>query len=164
MKVLITIIIIVNSLIINGQTLKETEEWIKEQIESNSYTSSDMRTSITYNVTFNDNHMIIKKRLKYDYNNGTVSDILFTNIFPLKNLARITFRQAEDLVWMKISTNGFDKDVKSICNVYNTVKYVNYVEYQLGNSINNNNLKNRLTKAFNHLIVLNGGKIVKDVF
>lgn len=162
MKLLLTIIIVTIGNYALGQTKLETQEWIKDKIELNAYLSDDYKVSFNYIITFTNELMIIKEKLKYE--EGLSTQILTIYEIPIKELTKIRFEERVDNVdlFFRIK-NGSDliKQKKDFQDFYTYNSQINIV---LEKSIFQNDLKNKIDKAINHLIVLYGGKIVNEKF
>lgn len=175
MRLLICAMTLLFSFISFGQTLKETQDWIKEKIElypqSNLTDDSKAIYEYEYTVNFDESNMIISSQVTY----YTVLDINPKEemIIPLKNLMGITFTEKETMNWLNFRIRGNSKDITIKKLPYiskgriirdEEIEYVSNSQIFLNTSINDDNLKPRLVKAFTHLVKLYGGKVVKEKF
>lgn len=141
-----------------AQSKKDSEEWIKSTIEDVEYRYN---TYHNYEIYFNNGNLIIKQ--------PWLSKNLYESIIPLKSLGKIKIQKLDDGYRMTlICTDG--KCIK-------TGEYVgvNFSEYKFinnssntvimfGKEFQNDQLPERLKKAFTHLVNLNGGKLTGETF
>lgn len=162
----------------SNQGKVETQDWIKEIIESFShfknkpeYLSSE---DYKYEVAFKDCSITIKKIWKHDapgLNGGRkLLNATFIYEIPLQSLAKINFIKIKEdyQIVFKIKTNDILIKTTTIVKSEHTDKTENKSENSISlyipQDMLTNNLPERLTNAFNRLIELCGGKITKDVF
>tara|TARA_B100000795_G_C22593449_1_gene358360 strand:+ start:174 stop:710 length:537 start_codon:yes stop_codon:yes gene_type:complete len=156
-------------------TLEETQKWIQDKIElypySNLSDNSIWLSEKKFTVSFDDSNMII-----YEESNNITLDVMEFRkiIIPLKNLMEITFEEKPGAYWLnfrirnnldEIKITQFPSIVKS--KTYPGPKEINYVSKHLlvlSKSIDDNNLRPRLVKAFKYLVKLYGGKVVEEKF
>ena len=167
MKYLIKLILILTfnliSVISYCQTKKETQNWIKNKIELHAYTTGD-EVSFSYDLKFDENNLIIN-----DKNTFFKGNVLYCKAqIPIKKIAGLIFKENPDNFFMIIKTRGNKKSVKVHCkgdsDSYNELDYKNKFTLHLEKTIKNNNLKKRLKKAFNDLIVHYGGNTTKETY
>ncbi|MBS7787645.1 hypothetical protein KIH23_10080 [Flavobacterium sp. CYK-55] len=157
-KIIIIISFIFTTPNIIAQSKKDSEEWIKSIIEDVEYRFNAYHN---YEVYFSNGNLIIEQ--------PWLSKNLYESIIPLKSLGKIKIQKLDDGYKMTlICANG--KCIK-------TGEYVgeNFSEYKfINNSSNtvimfglqfqNDQLPERLKKAFTHLVNLNGGKLTGETF
>lgn len=137
------------------QTLEETEDWIKVKIESNPSENSQ------YKIDFKDSTLIINRTLELDGLIGK-EDI----IVKIKDIYSISFTSYQETVWLQLSCKSNDNCIKIVKHFRagDEISYDSKYSLILGKGLENDDLKNRLTNAFRHLIDLCGGKMLKEVF
>lgn len=149
----------------SNQTKNETQDWIKEKIESFSHSYDNLTGyygTRTFKVAFSNCSMTITWT-DDNYNHGSK---YFTNketIIPLKELSKLSFIDVNNEV-----TSLFfrTKTENLIINTYKGEEptYKTIHEIRIRKNLLKDNLSERLTKAFDKLIELCGGKITKEVF
>ena len=162
MKKLLTLIILTVTLSVYGQTKKETQDWISEKLELNAY-SDDIELFYYYTTTFSDKEIIIEDKLVSNIMNFK-STIVSTYSIPIASMNKIHFKQQQVNVWLYLSIKGNQKLIKKTDVNGNKTEYVSSIPLLLSNSINENDMKNRMSKAFIQLIKLYGGTIVEEKF
>ena len=160
-------------------TKTEIQDWLKEKIEAfthdfNNPGIGEFGTD-KYEVEFNDCRITIKR--KYDAThsnpfNGELSKKYFYTTYeiPIKELSRLHFNDDTSKISkmvFKIKSN--DSLIKVITETnyagYSLeTKYINIASLYIPNNLLKANLPERLTKAFDNLIELCGGKVTKEVF
>jgi|TARA_B110000908_G_C10023186_1_gene343842 hypothetical protein len=155
-------------------TLKETQDWIQDKIElypySNLTDDSIWLSEKKFTVSFDNSNMII-----YEESTNITLDVMEFRkiIIPLKNLMEITFEEKPTAYWLNFRIRNNLDEIKitkfpSIVNSKNIgAKEINYVSKHLlvlSNSIDDNNLRPRMVKAFKYLVKLYGGKVVEEKF
>lgn len=140
---------------ITQQPSKEaTQQWIKEKIYSYSYKSNDIKYNFT--ITYDDIDIIIQD-FEWD---KTLGDINCTNRFPVIDIDFISFKEEMNVYWLNIVMKE-GKETSLMCRYdgKNTIlKPGRTVTIALDKSFKNNDLPERMTKAFKRLIELYGGK------
>jgi hypothetical protein len=134
---------------------KETEEWIKSKIIE---WSAPIRK---YDVNFYDKKIAIKNIP--DEEIGT--NIPWVYVAPLNEIRSVYFsleKPNSNLLIMHFTIKSGEKKIYENYGGYEN--YVSDFQIVLNNSICNIENQKRLIKAFNNLIVLNGGKIVKEIY
>ena len=110
--------------------------------------------------------MIINEQLLTNIG-GLKNNLYYTYSIPLKELSKIRFENKPDNVWMFFTIKDKKKSILKV-PLYqsdnDTSKHISRFSIMLESDINSNELKERLTKAFSHLIKLNGGTIVEERF
>jgi len=172
MKNLIFIIIAFLQMTTYGQSKVETENWIKEKIEMYGLNKSDIRHSHTLefkDINVNDSlqrTMFINHDLDIFYSNGDEDHLKYTYSIQLNQIGLILFKYNEGNTWLNI--NCIDNN--DCVNQTNPSKYStdneleNSITIILSKSIENEDMPNRLKSAFHHLVKINGGQIIKEVF
>lgn len=130
----------------------ETQAWIREKIISYSY-NSDKKTKYKYNISFEGNEIIVN------------DEELLLDLFPdpvycsertiITDIDFISFEENDSLIWLVINLkNG----IKQPCICNNEIaSNDSEIAIALEKSFKNNNLPERMTKAFKRLIELYGG-------
>lgn len=162
MKAYITIFVLSIHFIVVSQSNKETQDWIKEKIEVFAYSNEVENFGHEYNVSFTDINMILKTSYISDYDNP--NPIVFIYTIPIKEISTIIFEEKVNTTWMIISLKENKKNIKRVVERNNETEYVNKVSLILYKSVNDADMKNRITKAFNHLIKIYGGAVVEEKF
>lgn len=144
-----------------AQTKEETQGWIENKIEEFPYVDSDVNNN--YSVSFINGNMNLIKNLKMNIG-GIKSNISTTYSVPVKEISLVKFEIKEYNVWLTIRTNNGAKNISSKVDYENKTDYLNEFTIMLSLDFKSNDLINRVKKAFNHLVVLYGGKVQKEVF
>lgn len=168
----------------SNQSKTETEDWIKEKIESfsRSYNKIEKVENYSFNfygnykyeVDFKDCNITIKS-VTYDNSPGFNNDrselyMTFIHKIPINKLAKLSFIKIQEdyQIIFKIKTNENLIETTTIVKS----KYTNETKSEKESNVSlyipqnllNNNLPERLTNAFNNLIELCGGKVTKEIF
>lgn len=157
MRTKILFLLSIISVISFGQTKKatktETQQWIKEKLEQNSYSDADV-TNI-FEITYDDTSIIIK-------NKGTTKFGILNEYYKAKivDINSISVSEEENYVLLKIKLNIGKKPIIKMNGEYKD--YGDYVPLSLNKIFMQNNLPERLQKAFSRLIELYGGKKVSE--
>ena|SRR5690606_1676843 len=141
-------------------TKKETQDWIKEKLELYAY-QDDGKTEYKYKISFDDKNIIVDEELMLDI---MANNLIQKTIIPIKNLMQITFEEKQNNVWMYFKIRGNNKEIKCIPKEVNEVNYESKYQLLLSKSIDDENLRPRITKAFKHLVKLYGGVVTKEKF
>lgn len=161
-NLLIVFLIFINTCY--AQTKEETQEWISEKINYYSY-SDDVKVFHNYTITFDESNMIIKSNCKIGTGMGsgtgtgtdslnTTSDIFY--YVPIKDLFKIRFESKAFNVWLYLKTKTNSIKVNN--------EVTNHVEILLERSILQDDMTNRMDKAFTNLIRLYGGSFAPEKF
>ncbi len=174
MKKFIVLLISIFSISTNvfGQSKRETQEWIKFILESNTLTGRlcDIRFSKDGNT------------LSYYHEGGpSLSErkFLYTDI-PVKEIKKITFLSIEKSVYIKIEISTIRARIRGgiVSGNYPSGQFKKEegISYQFQvpvktaeifgfkSEILSNGTDKRLLKAFSHLVKLNGGIMMDDMF
>jgi hypothetical protein len=172
MKNLIFILVACIQMTAFGQSKEETEDWIKEKIEMYGLNNSDIRHSHT--IEFKDENvndslqrtMFINHDLDVFFSNGDNSNQKYTYSIQLNQIGLISFKYNKSNIWLNINcVDNNDCVSQTHFGTYSTDNELkNSITFILSKSIENEDLPNRLKKAFHHLITINGGEVVKEVF
>ena len=162
MKSIITLLLLGISISTFSQTKKETEDWISEKIELYSY-SNEYDIFNSYIITYDEDNMIVKNNFK-SITNGYETKFTLSYSIPIKEMSKIRFEEKGSNVWLILKIKGGAKSIKKSVDTESGYNYTNEIEIILEKSINDDNLKNRLTKAFNHLVKVHGGKVIEEKF
>ncbi len=171
-------ILLVFSTIVKSQTLKETEDWIKQKFDEYEYSASGHSSyngnptfwtlRFTYVPNFSKKGELWITENKFNNPPGETNTSLY--IIPIKYMNSVKYQYQDDCVFVLFSVKNEDlfserdnikfQDFKSQ-KIENTM-----IQFaiKLANSFKDNDMPNRFKKALDHLIELNGGKVVKDVF
>lgn len=159
----------------------ETKDWIKNKIEnfSHDYNESSPEThigrygSLKYEVEFHDCNMTIWEKDALYYKN--VFTEKYTKYYynksyeiPLKEISNIQFSQEGKYMRMIFKIKSNENLIKEMMFTDmpspSTNKMVNLSNVSIPSRFFENDLSSRFTKAINHLVLLCGGKIIRDVF
>jgi len=150
-----------------AQTKEETQEWISEKINYYSY-SDDVKVFHNYTITYDESNMIIKSNCRTVIGNGSgtgteadrldsTSDIIY--FVPIKDLHKIRFESKAFNVWLYLKTKSNSIKVDKVIK-----EMTNHVEILLERSILQDDMTNRMDKAFTNLIKLYGGSFAPEKF
>lgn len=129
----------------------ETQQWIKEKISSYSYnTDSDIKYN--YRISFEGNDMIIEDGAWLKQ----IGESNCSRKLSVIDIDFITFREQESTFHLTINIKE-GKKIPIICN-NETIGNSDPVTIILEKSFKNDNLPERMTKAFKRLVELYGGK------
>lgn len=163
MKKIITIFCILFLLFINcaySQTKEETQDWISEKISYYSY-SDDIEVFHDYSITFDKSNIILKDNFRAKIG-GNDNSFVITFIIPIKDLHKIRFEAQQHNVWLHLKTKS--NSIEYFVNNNSNKKIINKVEIILEKSFFENDMKNRMDKAFTNLIKLYGGFVGEEKF
>jgi len=191
MKIVLLAVLSLMTVLCSAQTKKETEDWLKFQIGEHfsSSWSFDYLTNTAYDYYFSGQYMLVTKGV---FTRKTHSDTdqlisLQRDIIDLKKIKKV---EAEvkvspiDTTKFYVIFNFYTDESGKACGVFEDLymtdsvlsKQVSFaIKAGIEPSCNYairfenqdtqiNDLPNRVAKAFNHLIVLNGGNLIKDSF
>ena len=161
----------------NCQTLQETELWIADKIESYQFSKQDKRdanvvwTDITTVADFSNTGYLFISEIRY-YKSEYLPTLHRSHIIPIKHMKGIRYIIEDDYVAVEFRITsghvaGQNMILKEVYDKNGLVSESNNVDrfsIILGRSFINDHLPNRFRKAINHLIELNGGEVVKEVF
>lgn len=143
---------------INTTSKAETEALIKNKIETYAYESNNGKISYKYKLKFVQGILDIYETLNFQ---GVIMENAIE--LPLAQISSILIEEKEDTIWLTIKIRDnkplittFDEKMKETHSDKCTIL--------LKKSFMDSDLVTRITKAFNHLIKLNGGSILKEVF
>ena len=176
---LLLILLAIMGIQANSQTLRETELWIIDKIESNQYHkiveyegyTPAFDFSYTYGVSFTGNgELFISENQIHslDYMPPTYR----TYLIPIKYMKKITYAIEDDCVRVWIPTDLQLTRGENVVLINNcddswcvmTSQYTSGFQILLSKTFLNDDLPNRFIEAMNHLIELHGGEVVKEVF
>jgi hypothetical protein len=141
-------------------TKLETEQWIKEKIASNSYDGGD--TKHNYSIYFEAGEIVIKDQL-------WMSITGFMNLstrFRIADLDYLSMAQKTDNVWLTLHLQS-GKIAYQLCEgMPDKIDIEGTYDFILNKSFLNENLPERMKKAFSRLMELNGGKalVLKEAY
>lgn len=164
MRLPLLFILISLSLSSFSQTKKETQDWIKEKIESFSYTSTSGSNSVkhTYKVVFTDCNMTITEVLG-TYITGISMDMTTITEFPVKDLAKPNFVDTDKGVTLYLRTKTADNIKEKVVELDKS-STMTEKEYRFSSTAQKDSLPTRLFKAFTTLVKLCGGEVNKEIF
>lgn len=160
MKNNISIIFLLISFLNYGQSKSETEDWIKEKIFSYSYKSADI--SHSYVIDFNSGTMLIRNT-SISVVGSFKQEIYCDYWIPIKEISSFRFEENQNNIHFKFLKKNNAK-IKSEWLKDKDYKYSDNFYFILDKSFKNDDMFNRMTKAINNLIKLNGGTIKKETF
>ncbi|MEP5339448.1 MAG: hypothetical protein ABJL44_14370 [Algibacter sp.] len=154
MKNLFIALILLFTITINSQTKQETQDWIISKLTS--YGAGD---SERYGVVFNEKTGVLVVLDKYK--------VPFGRIAIISLLENITIREVEQNMWLTLT--GKEKSIVTGIWDFNKNEMVspeagNSTDIILSISFKENDLPERMEKAFKHLVKLYGGEIKKEAF
>jgi len=175
-------ILMVSSTIVKSQSLKETEDWIKQKFEEyeaimktdiTSYSSNEnSKKTIVIRVTcipdFSNKGELWVNYNKYSSVTGKTKTTLY--IIPLKYMKSVKYDFEDHCVYVLFSVKNEDlysnKDNIRVLESDSKDFDTSFTQFgiEFDNKFEDDDMPNRFKKAFNHLIELNGGSVVKDVF
>jgi hypothetical protein len=140
-----------------AQSKTDTEEWIKSIIEDPEYRYNQYHY---YQIGFNKGNLIIKSPFLSHY---------YESIIPIKYLGKIQIQKLDDGYRLTLNcTNGrCIKEGEYIgvnLSEYQFLDYKNQILIMFGSEFQNDGLPERIKKAFTHLVQLNDGKLIGEVF
>jgi len=148
-KLAIVLLVLMFGNTLYGQTLEETKDWIKEKLETFRYQEPGFPNVFT--VSFDDENITFHfKRTSYGSTYETETTI------PVKEMQQIRFSENKNTVWIVFRVkNG--KDIKYLYN--QKIELKNETNLIMDKDILNDDLEERLKKAFKSLISSYGGSL-----
>ncbi len=144
------------NIFVYSQSKIETEEWINQKIYQFSFKSDDV--SHSFNVKFKDGIMLIT-----DTTTASGITLICNDWIPIKQISSFIFLEHDSTIHLKIFLKNNEK-IKSKWSSNNYYSYNDNFYFILDKSFKKNDMFNRMTKALNNLIKLNGGAIKKETF
>jgi len=143
-------------------TVRETQLWIEDILETYYYKESPLPVLI--DIEYNNNgEMIITMKTQSSH---PVLSSSQTFKIPIKTMKKVKYEYTNDYV--VITLRSVSKEGKPLISsiLSNRLSFLHYEQITLLMSKNfeKEDLPNRFTNAMNHLIELHGGEVVKDVF
>lgn len=132
-------------------SLEETQQWIKEKIESFSYSSSEIRYD--YTITFDEKRMIIKSP-SWIKGMGNANE---RSTIEVADIIYISTREYDETIWLIIALKEGKKATTFFDNEWFEREDSKYI-LVLDKAFNESNLPARMKKAFERLVELYGGK------
>lgn len=164
----------------SNQTKIETQDWIKEKIENftHDFHESALSESGTqkYEVEYGDCKIIIKKKrdatTQNPFNANEPREKVFfyqTYEIPVKELSRLSITKDNQTTHIILKIKSNETIIKYTSeSTYGKYELknenVNIVTLYIPNNLLEESLPERLTKAFDKLIELCGGKVTKEIF
>jgi hypothetical protein len=145
------------------QTLEETQDWIKENLFRYRFSKGNLVTNNL--IRFNDGYMVIH-HFRSDISDNSVSSNSIIYKVPVRYLETITYN-LESEKFIQIRFSSYDSDNLIEVSSYNfskkkmDVKTCYKIEIELSTEFLNDNMMERMTRAFDHLIKLYGGKAIR---
>ncbi len=175
--------LIINTLLVffgfqaNCQTLQETELWIADKIESYQFSKRDKRdanvfwTDITAVADFSNSGYLFISEIRY-YKSEYLPTLHRSHVIPIKHMKSIRYKIEDDYVAVEFRIKsdhvaGQNMILNEIYDENGLVSESNNVDrfsIILDRSFLKDHLPNRFRKAVNHLIELNGGEVMNEVF
>lgn len=143
-------------------TKEETQQWIKEKIGSYAYNSDDGKIKNDYIVIYEGEFISIQN---INYESGTGTATYITRI-PITDIEYISYSEKSSNYWLiinvKSNTIGYTFSKTTSTRYELEGKY----EILLNKTFKDNDLPNRMKKAFSRLVEIYGGKPfnTKEVF
>lgn len=138
-------------------TKEQTQEWISEKVRQYSNGQTNR-----YGITFKDDNMLIQQSTYIELKAGT-QELHGILTIPIKLIESVSFSENEAVYFLSINMkNGANVILQKFEDLPS--EYVSYYQIVLPKSINDENLKERLTKAFNRLVEIYTGKTKKEPF
>ena len=139
---------------------EETQQWISQKILQFGLDLKD--TKHTYKLTFMDDFLIIDHTTTMISVNGN-SGLHAIKMIPIKKIQSIYFSEKTSSYWLTIALKNNEA---AISVTYDGLpkKMYSSTDFILSKSIDSDNMKDRLSKALNHLVELYGGTPTKEVF
>lgn len=180
---LFTIILLTFSIIQGiSQTLKETEEWITQKFEeyeyvfrnempiysNNGYSTKTFITRVTSYPDFSNQGELWISYNKFRSASGKTQTTLY--IIPIKHMKSIKYEIEEDVVWVHFAVKNDNKNSRSdnikVLEPNKTELDDSYIGFaiEFDKKFLQDDMPNRFKKAFDNLIKLNGGTVVKEAF
>lgn len=135
-----------------SQNLKETLQWIKVALETDTYSFATFSSDSTLLI-------ITDESGKIAWN--------VRQIIPLKKIQSVQFVQDSDIVRLELkctSEKCVELDVKAKDQLeWRFLNNAVFASILFKNSVDEN-MRKRIVKAFNHLIILQGGSILDNTF
>lgn len=156
MKKITILTFLLFNIFVYSQSKLETEEWISQKIYQFSLKSHDV--SHSWEVDYKDGTMIIK-----DTTVASGITLIYNCWIPIKEISSFNFVEYESSISLKIFLKNNAK-IKSKWNGDDKYLYNDNFYFILDKSFKENDMYNRMTKALNNLIKLNGGTIKKETF
>lgn len=155
----------------NCQTLRETEQWIVDVIESNQFNIQDKRDAkvdwkdITTKVDFSNTGYLFISEIRY-FKSKNPATLHRSYVIPIKHMKNIEYKFEDDYVTMEFSIKsdnvaGQNMILMEIYNDHGLVsesKNVDQFSIILGRSFIMDNLPNKFRKAVDYLIELNASQ------
>lgn len=143
---------------INEPSKLDTEQWISENISS----FAMKEKGHSYDLYFNDGILLIKHISVISIPSFT-STVKADYFIPIKEISKVRFETLDDAVLLKFVLKNNAK-VKGKYETDNYFTYDDDFRIVLSNAFQNDDMINRMTKAFNNLIKFNGGSVVKNTY
>lgn len=146
----------------SSATKEETVEWISQKIRQYSYQDIDGSVKHNYNIDQKEDHLVVKNTSTIVSNLGIQKLTAITGI-PIKSIESVYFIEKPNNYWLTINMKGGQN---LIVTKYEGLpsEISSSTELILSKDIDKENLKERLLRAFNHLIELQTGKSKKETF
>jgi hypothetical protein len=142
-------------------TKEETQQWIKEKIGSYAFNSDDGKTKNDYIVLYEGEFITIR-----NVNSGFGGTFTYITRIPITDIENISFVEKQTSYWLIINVKS-----KTLGYTFSNSTSTRYelegrYEILLNKSFKDNDLPNRMKKAFSRLVEIYGGKPfnTKEVF
>ncbi len=149
-------------------SLEETEDWIKEKIEIHDIFNyrNGAGYGRGYSIKFMDGNMVIWELIYLGSDTSSFAFIKKCEI-PINEMRKLEVEVNETTCSMIIRIRGYNE--KILCQEIeedgqDVFTQTYRLELVLNETFAEENLPERMVNAFNHLIELHGGHVVKEVF
>lgn len=152
-------------------TLVETQQWIKDKIESFPFIAAEGNFTNNYTIEYSENKFILKDKCYYGETLGTIDQ--YASII-LPDIQSVVIKENGDNIILVIKVKegkvinckGASKSKIAPGETNNSTFTVTELTIHLSMKFGNDNLPDRMKKAFSRLIELSGGKptYVKEAY
>ena len=152
-------------------TLKETQAWIQDKIESYPLISEGTDQNRFHEVDFEDGHLNIRT-----FNGELIDDYPYrTNSIYIRDIKKVTIyldsivtekgiEELGDINVTLMSIKCWSDTLAMHRNEHENISGLCWFTILLHESFIKNDLPERMEKAFRHLVKLHGGEMLKEVF
>lgn len=151
---------LLHSLEVNAQaSLEQTEQWISEKLNSYGYCGEGVANR--YTVTFGHHEGVLKGFMEDYMSVGLSEDAPFVGhstcvtTIHIPAISYVSFTPHETTIWLNLVLKNTDNKSLDTCDDIEDHVY----SFILRKSFEDDELPNRMRKAFSRLVELNGGKL-----
>lgn len=161
---------------VNSNNKIQTEEWIKEKIENFTHEYNQLNGHEygieKYEVEFSNGNIIIRKKrdgksLNIFTEEWKKSYAYYFYEIPIKELSKLNFVSEGNStrIYLKIKSNEpkINQTIETFVSAREQNK-INTAIFYIPDNLLGDNLPERLTKAFDNLIQIYGGKVTSEIF